>query len=45
MIKLFTFLDVSIGFLKMNEAFKLHSFILFNGNSLNQMREYYHHHL
>ena len=28
MIKLCTFLDVWIGFLKMNEAFKLHSFIL-----------------
>ena len=24
MIKLFTFLDVSIGFLKMNKAFKFH---------------------
>ena len=34
MIKLSTFLDVLIGCLKTNEAFKLHSFILsqqFNG--------------
>jgi len=37
MIKLFTFLVVSTGFLKMNEAFKLHSFILFNGWRLNEM--------
>ena len=34
MIKSFSFLDVSIGFLKINEAFKLNTFILFNGSIL-----------